>query len=175
MWDRHLPSDPGDTGPLTSHGADPTPTRLDGPARYREPAVATRLVSRPASSTARAWAGTFTRARLLAATALTPLLFVAYRGAIQGTPSGLGWTVLLLAVAAIGALALATYLPQRPRAGRVSSSCAAVAGIWVFLAGVALSGPADVVNGLLALGAVSFALLQRLRGSQACGISGSGT
>ncbi len=173
MRDRHLSSDPDDAGLHVAHEADRTSPASVRLAHYREPVVAIRLTSRPAHSTWREWAGAFSPGRLLAAAALTPLLFGAYRGAIEGVPpTGPGWTALLLAIAAIGSLALATYLPQR-RVARASSSCAAVAGVWVLLAGLALTGPADPLNGLLALGAVSFALLQRLRGSRACGTSGA--
>jgi hypothetical protein len=138
---------------------------LERLAAHREPAVSIDL---PRAGGLTAWSDTFSRGRILAAAGLTPLLFVVYRGLVDGgPPAGPGWTALLLGVAAIGSLALATYLPQR-KAGALTSPCAAVAGVWVLLAGMALNAPPDPVNGLLALGAVTFALVQRLRGAHAC-------
>lgn len=143
----------------------PPADALERLAAYRQPAVSIDL---PRASGPASWTGTFSRGRVLAAAGLTPLLFLVYGGLIDGgRPPGPGWTALLLGVAAIGSLALATYLPQRGT-GALTSPCAAVAGVWVLFAGMALNAPPDPVNGLIALGAVTFALVQRVRGAHAC-------
>jgi hypothetical protein len=159
----HLPSDRNEAGsPAAAPPADTLERRL---AAYRQPAASLDL---PRAGGSAAWRDTFSRDRILAAAGLTPLLFLVYRGLIDGgPPSGPGWTALLLGVAGIGSLALATYLPQR-RTGALTSPCAVLAGVWLLLAGMALNAPPDPVNGLLALGAVTFALVQRLRGAHAC-------
>lgn len=145
------------------------------PARIPESTL--RLFSRPGPGLEvslprqglAAWRDALTPARLLLAAALTPVLFAVYRGAIAGTPpTSLGWTALLAATAGIGALALATYLPQRGAEGG-GSPCASIAGLWVLIAAMMLNAPASPATGLLALAMVSFALLQRLRGAAACG------
>jgi hypothetical protein len=116
-----------------------------------------------------AWRDTLTPGRLVIAAALTPLLFFAYRDAIDGpAPTSFGWTAILLVVAAVGSLAVATYAPQR-NATAGGSPCGAIAGVWVLFAGMALNAPPDPLNAVFALMAVSFALLQRLRGARACG------
>lgn len=131
-----------------------------------EPEVA---ISLPGPEGLAAWRDTLTPGRVVIAALLTPVLFVAYRGAIDGTPpSSPGWLALLVVVAAIGSLAVSTYVPQRTAAA-LSSPCGAISGVWVLFAGMALDAPADPLNGVFALFAVSFALIQRLRGGRACG------
>ena len=100
---------------------------------------------------------------------MTPLLFVSYRDAIDGpTPTGIGWTLLLALVAVLGALVVATYVPERSRTS-VSSPCASLAVVYVLFAGMVLDAPADPLSGGLALAMVAFGLRQRLRGAAACG------
>ena len=156
---------PPDRNEAGSPGAATPADALERLAAYREPAVSIDL---PPAGGLAAWSDTFSRGRILAAAGLTPLLFLVYRGLIDGgPPPGPGWTALLLGVAAIGSLALATYVPQG-RTGELTSPCAALAGVWLLLAGMALNAPPDPINGLLALGAVTFALVQRMRGARAC-------
>jgi|GEM_PF-2267463 len=160
------PSERADTAPDPWTGETPVPESLVQLFERPEPALAVRL---PRSDGLAAWRDTLTPGRLLIAAALTPFLFVAYRDAIDGTPPGsFGWTALLLVVAAIGSMALATYVPQRGTQGG-GSPCGAISGVWVLFAGMALNAPPDPLNGVVALAAVSFALIQRLRGARACG------
>ncbi|MFZ2016312.1 MAG: hypothetical protein WAV00_21025 [Nocardioides sp.] len=160
----HAPQPP-DRNEAGSSGAAAPTDALERLAAHREPAVSIDL---PRAGGLTAWSETFSRGRILAAAGLTPLLFLVYGGLIDGgPPPGPGWTAVLLGVAAIGSLALATYLPQ-PGTGALTSPCAAVAGVWVFFAGMALNAPPDPVNGLIAFGAVTFALVQRVRGAHAC-------
>lgn len=115
----------------------------------------------------RAWGGRHTVAALF----VSPLLFLAYRSAAGPTVAGdPAWTVLLALTALVGAVALATYLPQRGEAARaMGSPCATLAGAHVLLAALMLStGPAVPMRGVLAFGMVLFALVQRLSGSAAC-------
>jgi hypothetical protein len=127
-------------------------------------------VAPPARSGRGAWRATLTRDRLLVAALVTPLLFWAFLGQI-GRPLDLAWFGALSLISAVGAMTLATYLPQRTAAGSLGSSpCASIAGVYVLFAGLALAGePAGLAQGVLGLGLVSFGLLQRLRGATACG------
>ncbi|MFN8194369.1 MAG: hypothetical protein U0R80_08815 [Nocardioidaceae bacterium] len=146
--------------------SDPVPETL---ARLFERPPAELAVQVPGRQPWAVWRESVTAPRLLVAAALSPPMFLVYRDAVDGSPpTGVGWNLLLGAVAVVAALLLATYVPQRA-AGRGSSPCAALAVVQVLLAGMVLDAPADPLFGVLALGFVSFGLTQRLRGSRACG------
>ncbi|MCB0909191.1 MAG: hypothetical protein KDB63_18965 [Nocardioidaceae bacterium] len=152
--------------PEPGTGAAPASDSL---VRLFERPSADLAVRLPRTEGLAAWRDTLTPGRRLIAVALTPLLFLAYRDAIDGpAPTSFGWTAILLVVAAVGSLAIATYVPQRD-ATAGGSPCGAIAGVWVVFAGMALNAPPDPLNAVFALMAVSFALLQRLRGARACG------
>ena len=152
--------------PAPAAGAAPA---FDSLVQLFERPSAELAVRLPRTEGLAAWRDTLTPGRLLIAAALTPLLFFAYRDAIDGpAPTSFGWTAVLILVAAVGSLAVATYVPQR-EASAGGSPCGAIAGVWVLFAGMALNAPPDPLNAVFALMAVSFALLQRLRGARACG------
>lgn len=158
------PSPEQGTGSTTP---EPVPESLVALFERPSPEVA---VPAPAWRGASVWSATLTRHRLLTAAVITPLLFWSYSGQI-GRPLDLAWSAALTLISFLGALTLATYFPQRATATTaVSSPCASIAGLYVLFAGLALAGsPAGLGQGLLALGMVSFGLVQRLRGATACG------
>lgn len=157
--------------------AVPEPERP--PAAGPVPDSLVRLFERPAPELAvapptlrgpAAWRATLSRDRLWVAVLVAPALLWAYSGQI-GRPLDPVWGAGLALVSWLGALTLATYVPQRrAAAGLGSSPCASIAGVYVLFAGLALAGePAGLGQWLLALAMVSFGLAQRLRGATACG------
>jgi hypothetical protein len=118
------------------------------------------------------WRG-FGAARWLLALAATPLLLSAYADQVGGwAVLSWPWRIGLGAVAVPAALTLATYLPRRA-AGSGGSPCAAVAGLTVLFAGMALGdAPPNVATVALASGIALYGLRQRLRGADACGPRG---
>jgi hypothetical protein len=65
-------------------------------------------------------------------------------------------------------LTVASYVPQ-PGAASGGSPCAAMAGLTVVFAAIALQGaPLQIGTLLLATGLAAWGLRQRLRGAQAC-------
>lgn len=89
-------------------------------------------------------------------------------GLVDPMPPSIGWHALLGTVAVLGALTLATYLPEREDSAS-TSPCSMLAGVWVVIAAAALAGPAEPASGLMSLAAVTFGLVQRVRGAAACG------
>lgn len=151
----------------SDQASDPAPVPESVVRLFERPAaeVAVRL---PRAQGLAAWRDTLTNRRLVVAAVATPLLFTSYRDAIDGpAPTGLAWTLLLGLVAVLGALVVATYLPERTGTA-AGSPCASLAVVYVLLAGMVLDAPADPLYGGLALAMVAFALLQRLRRAAAC-------
>ncbi|MHB1065486.1 MAG: hypothetical protein ACYC1Z_13530 [Georgenia sp.] len=112
------------------------------------------------------------RRRVLTALVLTPptawFLFQNSGGWAPGAPL---WTVLVVLVGAVAAAVVATYVPLPGNRGVDvgCGPCAAVAGVTALFAGGLLSSaPYDVGIAVVALGLVSFGLLQRQRGAQSC-------
>lgn len=138
---------------------DPLASLFERPA----PQIAVPAPARPP------WWWAFGPGRLTAALLVAPLLWHEYAAQVGGWDAlAWSWRLALLIVVAPASLTLATYLPQRDAVGG-GSPCAAMAGLTVVFAGVALSGaPLQVVTLLLAAGLAGFGLRQRLRGADAC-------
>ncbi len=115
------------------------------------------------------WWRAFGPGRLTAALLVTPLLWHEYAAQVGGWGAlSWSWRAALLLVVVPAALTLATYLPQRGAAAG-GSPCAAMAGLTVVFAGIALSGaPPQVATLVVAVGLAGFGLRQRLRGAAAC-------
>lgn len=101
--------------------------------------------------------------RVLATVVLTPVLWSVYRGSIDGPVSGPAWLLLLTAISVTGALVISTYLPSGRGRAQLGTPCAALGGVYVLFAAMALDAPASLANGVFALAAVGFGLWQRLR------------
>jgi hypothetical protein len=169
---RSLPASPREAPQATdTERATPVPDSLVALFERPEPAVAVAL---PGPTGLRNWSAELGPRRLAVAALVTPLLGVVYAGqagpatnAVAGGP--VLWWALLGLTAVVGALVVATYVPQR-RAAAAGSPCGAIAGAYVVFAAWALDSGAPSLGGpVLALGLVSFGLLQRLRGASACG------
>ena len=107
--------------------------------------------------------------RLVAALLVAPLLWHEYAAQVGGWDAlAWSWRLALLLVVVPASLTLATYLPQRD-AGAGGSPCAAMAGLTVVFAGIALSGATPQLASLvIAAGLAGYGLRQRLRGADAC-------
>lgn len=138
---------------------DPLSALFERPA----PQLAVPVPARPP------WWRAFGSGRLVAALLVAPLLWHEYAAQVGGwSELSWPWRLALLLVVVPAALTLATYLPQRG-AARGGSPCAAMAGLTVVFAGIALSGaPLQVATLVLAAGLAGYGLLQRLRGADAC-------
>lgn len=164
---RHTISDPGPHATATGH--DPVADlaghlpRVDALAHVRSP------------SGWALWRATWTGRHTVVVLLLAPVLWLGFRSAAGPSADGsLPWAVVLSVLAALGSWVLTTYLPARGGLGRAAagSPCAALAGLQVPLAAMILSlGPSVPLRGLLALGAVSFGLAQRVSGVAACAAS----
>ncbi len=115
---------------------------------------------------------TWPRRRWVAALLALPFTVAAFIGA-AGVPvgtAGQGWLAMVLLAATLGALTLASYVPQRgvrPDVG--CSPCAAVSGLTLVGAAILLDGNGGDVSGpLLAVAATAFGLVQRVRQQPTC-------
>lgn len=117
-----------------------------------------------------AWRTPWTRGRLFVAAIGTPILVLTVGLLADGVrlPRPL-WGPLTIALAVVGALVLATYLPSRifGNGFRLGTTPAAAGAIfYVLLAGYVIeSQPVTLKTGLFALGALTLALLTRVRGT----------
>ncbi len=142
--------------------------RTDDPGTWQVPDVAALQGLAP---TRPAWVNALAHPRrVIAALLAIPVLLWLYRTSLppQVVPS-VGWWVVLVAVSALAALTLATYvrLPHATRDG--ASPCAAAAVVFVVLAAVALgSARPSALSGIPALALALMALGQRLLGAAAC-------
>lgn len=128
-----------------------------------DPEIAVRLQARRPS-----WSELLGGRRLVVAAVLAPMLLWWYGGAAGGlTTVAAVWWLPLGLVAVLGALTLASYVPRR-EGGAGSSPCAALGGLYVLFAGMALDSPLAWPNLALALAFAAFGLRQRLRGADAC-------
>ena len=117
------------------------------------------------------WWAAFGRLRLLVALVAAPVLWHEYAGQVGGWEAlSWGWRLALLAVVVPASLTVSTYVPQRSAGGVAGGSpCAAMAGLTVIFAGIALGGaPLQVATLVLAAGLAGYGLRQRLRGAEAC-------
>lgn len=115
---------------------------------------------------------TWPRRRWVAALLALPLTLSAFVGA-AGVPVGTaapGWVAMVLLAATLGALTLASYVPQRgvrPDVG--CTPCAAVSGLTLVGAAILLDGNGGDVSGpLLAVAITAFGLVQRVRQQPTC-------
>lgn len=125
-----------------------------------------------ADATAAAVLTRWPRRRWLAAFVALPFVAAFFTGAagVALDDAGLAWALLLLAAGVMGAGILATYVP-RPgvRPGLGCSACAAVSGLTVLGAALALDTYGGQLSGpLLAVALTGFGLSQRLRQEAAC-------
>ena len=150
--------------PLDGRELDETP--LFGP-HGRIPTVQAVTLTRPSGLTTlrKGWLPRHT----LAMVVLSPLLFVAYTAALGTGLNDPFWTLLLGGMSLVAALIVTTYLPLRGARAAPGSSCTILAGVLVPVAGILLHQATGIVSAVLALGILSFGLLQRVSGASACG------
>ena len=149
-----------------------TPPRLGGRDVWDVPDVAALRGLEPQRAP---WARALTHPRRVLATGLLlPLTFWAARTSLPPTldPSGAWWVALAL-VAVLAAATLASHVPlPRGDERREASPCAAMAWVFVVLAGLALGAASpSVVSAVPALLLTAVALRQRLVGVAGCGPS----
>lgn len=129
-----------------------------------------------ADATAAAVLTRWPRRRWLAALVAFPFVSALFTGAagVALDQAGLAWSLLLLAAGIMGAGILATYVPRSGlRPGLGCSACAAVSGLTVVGAALALGSYGGQLSGpLLAVALTGFGLTQRLRQEAACTTGG---
>jgi hypothetical protein len=119
-----------------------------------------------------AWRLPWTAGRLLTAAAAFPVLLLAVRAELGADLlAGPGWVALSLAISALGALLVGSYLPSsflgRGRPLRTNGPAAA-AFFYLFLAGYALHTPQVALTHLAFAAAVlALGLVARTRGTRA--------
>lgn len=112
------------------------------------------------------------RRRVLVALVLIgPTAWFLFRNIGGWAPDAPLWNALVVLVAVVAAAIVATYVPLPGNRGVDVGCrpCAAVAGVTALCAGSLLgSAPQDVGLAVVALGLVSFGLVQRQRGARSC-------
>lgn len=119
-----------------------------------------------------AWRLPWTAGRLLASAVAFPALLLAVRAELGADLlTGPGWVALALAVSALGALLVGSYVPSRILGhGRRlrTNGPAAAAFFYVFLAGYALRAPQVSLSHLgFAAAVLALGLVARTRGTRA--------
>lgn len=111
------------------------------------------------------WLPRHTLAMLL----LTPTLFFGYRAALGAGWDGVSGLLVVLAMSAVAALILTTYIPLRGAVGPGVSSCALMPALLVPMAAFLVNSPAATGSAFMALGVLGVGLVQRVTGARSCG------